>query len=81
MLPTSLNTTPCFVLLAQNQQRNERWFAQLYSHALPPPSLMWRTPAPRETFVKRAERLRPALEKSTAEAAAEQQEKGDDEEE
>jgi hypothetical protein len=45
---------------------------------LPPPSLMWQTPTPRETFVKRAERLRPALERSSTEAAAEQKEKGDD---
>jgi len=70
------------ILLGLNLQRNERWFAELYVHLLPPPSLMmWQKPTPREAFVKRAERLRPALEKSTAEAAAEQKEKGDDAEE
>lgn len=66
------------ILLALNQQRHERWFAELYAHMLPPPSLMWQTPTPREAFVKRAERLRPALDKSSAEAAADQKEKGDD---
>ena len=69
------------ILLALNLQRNERWFGQLYSHALPPPALMWRTPTSREAFVKRAERLRPALEKSTAEAAADRKDQGDESEE
>lgn len=66
------------ILLALNQQRQERWFAELYAHMLPPPSLLWQTPTPREAFVKRAERLRPVLDKSSAEAAAEQKEKGDE---
>jgi len=69
------------ILLALNQQRQERWFAELYSAMLPPPVLMWQTPTPAEAFVQRAERLRPALEKSSLEAAAEQKEKGDDGEE
>ncbi|MBL8343247.1 MAG: FHA domain-containing protein [Rubrivivax sp.] len=68
------------ILLGLNQQRSERWFAELYSHVLPPPALMWHTPAPREAFVERAEQLKPALDKSTAEAAAEQKDRGDDEE-
>lgn len=66
------------ILLALNQQRHERWFSELYAHMLPPPVLMWQTPAARSDFVRRAERLRPALEKSSAEAAAEQKEVGDD---
>ncbi|MBI5716098.1 MAG: FHA domain-containing protein [Burkholderiales bacterium] len=66
------------ILLALNQQRQERWFAELYAHTLPPPSLMWQRAVPRDAFVLRAERLRPVLDKSVAEAAAEQKEKGDD---
>lgn len=66
------------ILLALNQQRHERWFSELYAHVLPPPALMWQTPSTRSAFVKRAERLRPALEKSSAEAAAEHKEVGDD---
>ncbi len=66
------------ILLALNQQRHERWFAELYARMLPPPSLMWHQPVSREAFVQRAERLRPALDKSSAEAAAEQKEKGDE---
>jgi hypothetical protein len=69
------------ILLGLNQQRAERWFAELYSAVLPPPALMWHTPTPRDAFVKRAERLKPALDKSTAEAAAEQKDRGDDEDE
>jgi hypothetical protein len=68
------------ILLALNQQRHERWFSELYAHMLPPPALMWQAPTARSTFVKRAERLRPALERSSAEAAAEQKEVGDDSE-
>jgi len=66
------------ILLALNQQRHERWFAELYSHILPPPALQWLTPKPRDAFVRRAEQLRPALEKSRADAAAEQKEMGED---
>jgi hypothetical protein len=66
------------ILVSLNVQRNERWFAELYVSALPPPSLDWKAPSARAAFVKRAERLRPALEKSVAEAAAEQKERGDD---
>lgn len=66
------------ILLALNQQRHERWFAELYTRMLPPPSLLWHKPVAREAFVKRAERLLPALDKSSAEAAAEQKEKGDE---
>jgi hypothetical protein len=69
------------ILLGLNQQRNERWFAELYSHMLPPPALMWQKATPREAFVKRAERLKATLDKSTAEAAAERKDKGDEEEE
>ncbi len=78
---TAAYITGTAILLALNQQRHERWFAALYSHVLPPPSLAWKKPTPSETFVKRAERLRPALEKSTAEAVAERKERGEDEEE
>lgn len=66
------------ILLAMNQQRHERWFSELYAHMLPPPALMWQTPVARDAFVQRAERLRARLEKSSAEAAAEQKEVGDD---
>jgi hypothetical protein len=69
------------ILLALNQQRHERWFAELYSYLLPPPALMWQTPTAREVFVKRTERLRPALDKSAAEAAAENKDRGDDSDE
>lgn len=64
------------ILLALNLQRHERWFGELYAHMLPPPGLMWHTPTPREAFVKRIERLRPALEKSAAESAAEEKARG-----
>lgn len=66
------------ILLALNQQRHERWFSELYAHMLPPPVLMWQKPVPRDSFVKRAERLRAALDKSSAEAAAEQKDVGTD---
>lgn len=66
------------ILLALNQQRQERWFGELYAHTLPPPALMWHKPTAPEAFVKRIERLRPALEKSAADAAAEARQGGDD---
>lgn len=67
------------ILLGLNQQRFERWFADPYSYMLPPPALAtWRSPTPREVFVKHAERLRPGLEKVTAEAEAERKRDGDD---
>ncbi|MCW5636724.1 MAG: FHA domain-containing protein [Rubrivivax sp.] len=65
------------ILMSLNQQRHERWFEQLYGHMLPPPSLVWQTPTPREQFVQRAEQLRPALEASVAEAAAERRQDGE----
>ncbi|MBL8288362.1 MAG: FHA domain-containing protein [Rubrivivax sp.] len=69
------------ILLGLNQQRYERWFADLYASMLPPPALEWDRPITREAFVKEAERLRPGLEKITAEAAEEQKKSGDDSDE
>jgi len=69
------------ILLGLNQQRSERWFTELYSHVLPPPALMWHRPAAPEAFVRRAEQLKPTLDKSAAEAAAEQKERGEDDDE
>lgn len=68
------------ILLGLNQQRYERWFADLYASALPPPALSWDKPITREAFVKEADRLRPGLEKITAEAAEEQKKSGGDDE-
>ena len=69
------------ILVSLNVQRQERWFAELYVSTLPPPALNWKPAVARDAFVKRAERLRPALDKSVAEAAAEQKERGDDSDE
>jgi hypothetical protein len=69
------------ILMTLNQQRSERWFGELYAHMLPPPALMWQKPTGPDAFVKRAERLLPALRKSTAEAAEEQKAGGDDDDE
>lgn len=66
------------ILLGLNQQRYERWFADLYASMLPPPALVWSKPLTREAFIRGAEQLRPGLEKVTAEAAEERRKSGDD---
>jgi hypothetical protein len=60
------------ILLGLNQQRQDRWFSQLYLTALPPPALLWAAPVPPADFVtEAAARLRAPLEASVREADAE----------
>jgi hypothetical protein len=59
------------VVLALNQQRQERWFAELYVDELPPPALLWVAPASRDAFVAGATALRGRLEAQVRDAERE----------
>lgn len=59
------------VLLALNQQRQDRWFSELYVSALPPPQLLgWVRPVPIDAFVRSAAGLRGPLDAAVRDAAA-----------
>ncbi|GMV44944.1 MAG: hypothetical protein AMXMBFR66_03420 [Pseudomonadota bacterium] len=66
------------VLLALNQQRQDRWFSELYVSALPPPQLLgWVRPVPIDAFVRGAAALRAPLDAAVRDAAAARDDEGD----
>jgi len=61
------------ILLGLSQQRQDRWFDQLYLTALPPPALLWAEPVKAPDFVaEAAARLRGPLEASVRQSEAEE---------
>jgi FHA domain len=66
------------VLGGLNWQRQDRWFSELYTAQLPPPSLLWSRPAAPEDFLREATELQAPLERAVREAAAEQKADGGD---
>jgi hypothetical protein len=68
------------IVFTLNQQRYERWFAELYSARLPPPGLAWHRAASREEFVGASASLEAALQRRVDEAAAQEKASGEEEE-
>ncbi len=69
------------ILGGLNLQRQDRWFSELYTAQLPPPSLRWSRPVAPEDFLRDATELQAPLERAVREAAAEQKNDGGDTEE
>lgn len=69
------------ILLALNQQRHERWFAELYVSLLPPPALLWAEPVAREDFLREAADLRARLALRVRDAEDEDSARGTDDDE
>lgn len=67
------------VLLALNQQHQDRWFSELYVSTLPPPALLWVKPVTREAFVRDAAALRAPLDAAVRDAERDAQAGRDDE--
>ena len=67
------------VTMALNQQRLDRWFDELYTSLLPPPSLLWAPRVSPEDFVAGSRQLLPRLEAEVRQAEAERREVGDEE--
>jgi hypothetical protein len=59
------------LVMALNQQRQERWFSDLYVAELPPPALLWVRPASRQAFVDGADALRARLQAQVRDAERE----------
>ncbi len=66
------------ILGALNLQRQDRWFSELYTAQLPPPSLLWSRPVAPEDFLRDTAQLQAPLERAVREAAAEQKNDGGD---
>lgn len=67
------------VMLALNQQRNDRWFDELYTATLPPPALLWAPRVAPDDFKREAAALEARLQEAVREAESERRAIGDDE--
>ncbi len=61
-----------------NWQRQDRWFSELYTAQLPPPSLRWSRAVAAEDFLRETTELQAPLERAVRDAAAEQKADGGD---
>lgn len=68
------------LLLTLNQQRHDRWFAELYTSTLPPPWLMWTPRVSPGQFMDEAKDLQPRLQEAVREAEAKRRDTADDDE-
>jgi hypothetical protein len=67
------------VMLALNQQRNDRWFEELYTSTLPPPALLWAPRVAPAEFAREAAALEGRLQEAVREAESERRAAGDEE--
>lgn len=72
--------TGCAVLMGLQHERQDRWFTELYTTALPPPALRLAPLAEPADFLRDAARLEPRLQAAVREAEAERRKAGDSEE-
>lgn len=68
VLATAAFVVGSAILLALNQQRQDRWFSELYVSALPPPALQWTQGVAPADFVAAARPLRKVLDDAVREA-------------